>query len=139
MRIALVTGSRDWTHSKQLEHVLEQYGATMVIHGACKTGADAIADRWATANEVDCWRIPARWRMHGKSAGSIRNTLLIDAACQLKGLGNRVEVFGFPLAISRGTWDCLRKAHAKGLDCFVWSEAERRCVPWNPTPESEAK
>jgi hypothetical protein len=51
----LVTGSRDWTNRRQVEDTLTTAGALaialgqrlVVVHGACPTGVDAIANEWA--------------------------------------------------------------------------------------------
>jgi hypothetical protein len=51
----LVTGSRDWTDRRVVEDTLTAAGALavalgqrlVVVHGACPTGADRIADGWA--------------------------------------------------------------------------------------------
>lgn len=40
--------------------------------------------------------------------------------------------FGFPDVHSRGTWDCLRRAHARGLRCYVADQRTRRFRPWQP-------
>lgn len=51
----LVTGSRDWADRRPIEDTLTAAGALAIasgqrltiVHGACPTGADAIADEWA--------------------------------------------------------------------------------------------
>lgn len=51
----LITGSRDWTDRRAVEDILTTAGALavalgqrlIVVHGACPSGADAIADAWA--------------------------------------------------------------------------------------------
>lgn len=51
----LVTGSRDWTDRRAVEDTLTTAGALaialgqrlVVVHGACPTGVDQIADEWA--------------------------------------------------------------------------------------------
>lgn len=51
----LITGSRDWTDQRAIEDILTTAGALaiaqgkrlVVVHGACPTGADRIADAWA--------------------------------------------------------------------------------------------
>jgi hypothetical protein len=77
-----------------------------VIHGACPTGADALADRWA----VNAWKaieaFPADWTAHGRAAGPLRNARMIaegrpDLVLAFKG--------------GRGTADCVRKARAAGI------------------------
>jgi len=56
----LVTGSRDWEDVAAVEDALTALAAanvfhlrtTVVVHGACRTGADKIADSWATWHGV---------------------------------------------------------------------------------------
>ena len=43
-----------------------------VITGAAD-GADSLGIDWARDNEIDFIGIPAKWKKHGKAAGSIRN------------------------------------------------------------------
>ncbi|WP_144378502.1 DUF2493 domain-containing protein [Mesorhizobium amorphae] len=54
---------------------------TVLIHGACRTGADFHADRWARNCLVPVEPFPARWKVDGKldrSAGPRRNQQMID-------------------------------------------------------------
>ncbi|MCP9207784.1 DUF2493 domain-containing protein [Streptomyces cucumeris] len=84
----LVTGSRDWTDARTIE--LEIFRAlyeakaphheAVLIHGACPTGADALADEYARATGMHIIRRPADWDRWGKSAGAIRNAELVDLA-----------------------------------------------------------
>ena len=87
MRI-LVTGSRDWTDARkiQLEIFRALYEAktphseAVLIHGACPTGADALADEYAQATGMHTIRRPAEWGRHGKRAGFLRNVELVNLA-----------------------------------------------------------
>ena len=93
MRI-LVTGSRDWTNYTLVDHALSMacVGASevTVVHGHCPTGADAMADWWATHRQGDLSRsisapvlsitverYPADWKRWGKSAGFRRNAEMV--------------------------------------------------------------
>jgi hypothetical protein len=86
MRI-LVTGSRDWDSDKEIYGALAELAnedpfATLV-HGACPTGADAIADyRWTTfGGHVE--RHPADWDTYGKSAGFRRNAEMVNLGADI--------------------------------------------------------
>ena len=52
-------------------------GAGQVIDGKT-TGADEQAGLWAKRNEVNCLRVPAKWRKYGKRAGPFRNGEMLD-------------------------------------------------------------
>lgn len=87
MRI-LVTGSRDWNDWRTLSHALLttwDYERITVVHGACPTGADEMAD-WVARHlmpqlEVLCVDVethPADWDKHGRKAGPIRNAEMVS-------------------------------------------------------------
>jgi hypothetical protein len=82
----LVTGSRDWADPRTIE--LEVFRAlyewktphreAVLIHGACPTGADALADDYARATGMHVIRRPADWDRYGKRAGFLRNVELVE-------------------------------------------------------------
>jgi hypothetical protein len=81
----LVTGSRDWLDIRTLECAIfrELYemkrppGNAVLIHGACVTGADYLADRYAKRIGMHIARYPAKWLRYGKSAGYRRNAEMV--------------------------------------------------------------
>jgi hypothetical protein len=83
----LVTGSRDWTDADAIESglwaVWVDAGSPLltesmtVAHGACPTGADAIADAIALRVGMQVERHPADWERYGKRAGFIRNAEMV--------------------------------------------------------------
>ena len=97
MRI-LVTGSRDWTNrelvasaivSLQSEFAEKGYDSEgrfvdwltdgwTIVHGACPTGADAMADDFAVTSFMNVERHPADWKRWGKSAGFRRNAEMVQ-------------------------------------------------------------
>ncbi len=87
----LITGSRGWTDHDTVRDALTvalwgNYPA-VIVHGACPTGADAIASWWvrqigrnlAVAQEPH----PADWNTHGRAAGPIRNNEMVGAGADL--------------------------------------------------------
>jgi len=85
----LVTGSRylnDYNYfSKEMDKFCSSHSIpTTVIHGAAR-GADTLASRWV--REMNSMRNhdpiiteieePAKWKLHGKAAGPIRNRLML--------------------------------------------------------------
>lgn len=85
MRI-LVTGSRDWDDQVVIVEALWQaaMGASAkgevptLVHGACPTGADHIADMVWSTNQWPVERHPADWEQFGKRAGFLRNKEMVD-------------------------------------------------------------
>ena len=78
----LVTGSRTWSDQtairQALGELLAEHGdCLVVVHGACRYGADAIAEAWATVHQVHVERHAANWRRYGRFAGLVRNTLMV--------------------------------------------------------------
>lgn len=114
MRI-LITGSRDWTDRSailgSIAQFEEQSGVlpqeVTVVHGACPTGADAIADEMTHALGCQVERHPADWATHGKAAGPIRNAVMVSLGADI--------CLAFPLGESRGTRSCMRMARNAGI------------------------
>jgi len=90
----LVTGSRDWPDRTTvwgvLDDVLREHHDVTVVHGACPSGADAIARDWTRhayrASELGVMREeehPADWGQFGKSAGFRRNAEMVAAGADL--------------------------------------------------------
>lgn len=76
----LVTGSRDWSDTLAVVDAIQHHATlnTVVVHGDCPTGADAIADDLATRiYGLTPERHPADWAKHGKRAGFVRNAEMV--------------------------------------------------------------
>jgi hypothetical protein len=128
MRV-IVTGSRNWTGviaetkifgvlDNALDLAVSMGQGFELIHGACPTGADEIANRWATVGEVadlvmlTTW--PAQWDLFGKAAGPVRNEVMMAAGGDL--------CVAFLRGNSSGTLDAISKARRRG----IWTVV----VPW---------
>jgi hypothetical protein len=112
MKVALVTGSRRW-----------DYDPDLVIEGQA-TGADAYAIDWAVAHGKGSLSWPDNhWGGPPDVTGPIRNGYMVQVAASLKAAGWDVQVFAFPDDNSRGTWSCVRKARAAGLNVHVYDPA----------------
>jgi hypothetical protein len=124
----LVTGSRDWTNMAAIERELRKLppGST-IIHGACPTGADMMADKVAMKLGFKIRRYPADWNdptlPNPKAAGSIRNAKMIREEHP----DQEGEPIAFSLAFtldlnrSRGTKDCALRARKAGIRVDVIS------------------
>jgi hypothetical protein len=93
----LVTGSRSWQDGARLSYELglvigaalredHTQDSIVIVHGACPSGADAMADRiagdygWRTESH------PANWRPGGvldRSAGFKRNAEMVEAGADI--------------------------------------------------------
>lgn len=80
MRRILVTGSRTWSDEWRIASALLPYldSDTVLVSGACPTGADKIAeDIWRKEGGV-VERHPADWNTLGKRAGFVRNAEMVN-------------------------------------------------------------
>lgn len=113
--ILLVCGSRGFgkdangktclAHFHLMNGVLRPYLAhsgLTIIHGGAQ-GADDLAGRWALKNKVPTIVFPAKWNLHGKAAGPIRNTQMLVE-------GKPDEVVAFWDQKSKGTADMIKQA-----------------------------
>jgi hypothetical protein len=84
----LVTGSRDWDDEEELRLALIKAAvphlpSVMVVHGACPTGADAMAAEWAANYGLRAEAHPADWDQFGKAAGFRRNAEMVQAGAAI--------------------------------------------------------
>jgi len=106
--VILVTGSRDWSDRdtimnalKNTQLLLEQKSFTKfkLVHGACPSGADALADQIAKLWGWEIQPYPADWSQ-GKKAGPLRNEQMVKDAKPHAALAFRCNN-------SRGTTSCI--------------------------------
>lgn len=113
----LVCGGRDFNDRELLFKTLDRLHRanpiTLVIHGGAR-GADALGDQWADAEFVECKAFQADWDTHGKAAGPIRNSQMLQEKPDLV-----VACPGGP-----GTADMVRKARAAGVAVLEVEHAE---------------
>lgn len=85
----------------------------IVVGGA--GGVDSAALDWAWGHRCATIRnMPADWDKHGRKAGPIRNQEMVDYAD---------ACIAIPCPKSKGTWDTVRRAEAKGIPVYVHLEA----------------
>lgn len=118
----LVTGSRDWTGGVILDvlNLAPAYAdgrRLVIVHGGCKTGADAFADLWARTMGVKTEVHPANWRPNGvynPQAGLLRNREMVELGAD--------QCLAFIKNGSRGATHCAGLAEEAGIPTVRWSE-----------------
>jgi hypothetical protein len=121
----LVTGSRDWDDQEAVSDALFNVVAdaphrpVVVVHGACPSGADKIADGWVPhavslgADYVTVERHPADWAGHGTAAGPRRNAEMVAAGADV--------CLAFIRGGSAGASHCARLAERAGVPVRRWT------------------
>lgn len=123
MRV-IVCGSRTWVGIgaetrindilNRVQHLCEALGEELtIVHGACPTGADAIADRWARRRpEVRLHTFPADWSK-GRGAGPMRNRIMAVAGADM--------CLAFLRDSSRGTLNMVDTARGHKIPTHIIS------------------
>ncbi len=132
MRV-LVTGGRNYDDWENIQRSLDDLHAgekiTAIIEGGAggiddvtgkPYGADRLARLWASNNGVRCVTYEAEWDKFGKSAGPIRNQLMLDD-------GKPDLVVAFPGG--RGTANMIAKAIEAGVTLFQYGHPVEFFVP----------
>lgn len=76
MRV-LVCGGRDFDDRACVYRVLDEVKPSLVINGAAN-GADWLSTEWATERGVRVKEFKADWRLHGRAAGPMRNSKMLN-------------------------------------------------------------
>lgn len=78
----LICGGRKYTEYQYfwdtMDKLHKEHKFTLVIDGACRTGADRLAGAWALKQQINSHRYPAKWIKLGMDAGPVRNTEMLD-------------------------------------------------------------
>lgn len=122
MQRILVCGCRDWSEdgvvfSAISNYILEQEDDEkfIIVHGACPTGADRVASRFALMFGLSTEAHPADWDAHGKAAGPIRNREMAESGVAV--------CLAFWDGKSRGTLDMIKLATKAGIAVRIYPKA----------------
>lgn len=115
----IVCGGRDYGDGIHVWATLDalhgERPISIIVHGACKTGADKFAADWAKRRHVVEDRFPANWAAYGRAAGPIRNQQMADKGAD--------AYLAFPGGT--GTADMVRRAKAASIAELAQSSPER--------------
>jgi hypothetical protein len=106
----LVCGGRDYADRENLETQMDAlclaYPITKIVHGGAR-GADTLAGEWAKKRKLKVFYYQANWELYGKSAGRIRNLLMLEKE-------HPTLVVAFPGG--PGTRHMIKSARKKGVE-----------------------
>ena len=104
IKLAIV-GGRDYDDYDNFKKIVDEYvkdiGAISEIVSGGAAGVDKMAERYASENKIPITVFKPDWNKHGKKAGILRNTDIIEAS---------THVIALPTSKSIGTHDSIRKA-----------------------------
>jgi len=142
----LVTGSRTWLDRRRLHAEVVRYISDsavlevdsqgiavnwnttgwVIVHGACPTGADALADDFAVQNFMEQEEHPADWKAFGKRAGFKRNAEMValgaDVCLAFIAKCNKSECRSRPPHGSHGASHCADLAESSGIETRRFKE-----------------
>lgn len=75
----LIAGSRDFNDYQLLKKSIKPENIECIISG-CARGADTLAIKYAKEFNIPVEKYPADWNKYGRSAGYIRNKLMVSKA-----------------------------------------------------------
>lgn len=127
----IVAGSRGFTDQMtafdELDKLFE--GKVVEVVSGRAAGADLLGELWAGARRQALKCFPAKWDVHGKSAGYIRNVEMANYAAETEG-GMLVAFWN---GQSRGTKHMIQAAQQRGLKVIVISVQDGSATPEQQT------
>jgi hypothetical protein len=122
----IIAGSRGITSYDTLQAALAACPFTdnikEVVSGGAR-GADHLGEMWATHSGLELTCMPAKWAMHGRAAGPVRNREMAKYAATCKDGGALIALWD---GSSRGTRNMIDEAKLHGLRVFVWDVVNDR-------------
>lgn len=117
MKLAVV-GSRSFRDRLTVFFFLEEYrkvfgDSLSFVSGGCPSGPDRFAEEFAHLNGIPITIFPANWNEHGRAAGFVRNSFIVDE-CD--------EVIAFWDGKSNGTRDTINKAKKQNKEVVIVNE-----------------
>jgi hypothetical protein len=108
MKVAVI-GSRSFNDYQKLKDTLSKLDITLIVSGGAN-GADKLGEQYANENGIPTKIFLPDWEKHGKSAGFLRNTDIINESDL---------VIAFWDNNSGGTKDSIDKAEKQGKNVII--------------------
>lgn len=142
--IVLVTGTREnngeylaavWFRLDVVDRLREPNDRYVLVEGQCPHGGvDSYAERWLVKRksqnprgQYDHVPVPAEWGAQGRAAGPIRNQAMVQYVVTNRRPGELALCLAFPVASSRGTFNCAMKALKAGIPVLTFKLDD---APW---------
>lgn len=110
MKVAVI-GSRSFNDYEKLKDTLSKIDVSLLVSGGAN-GADKLGEQYANENNIPTKIFLPDWKKHGKAAGFLRNTDIINEA---------ELVVAFWDQQSNGTRDSIQKAEKQGKKVMIIS------------------
>lgn len=110
MKVAVI-GSRGFNDYELVKTTLSSLNITLLVSGGAK-GADSLGERYAKENNINTLIFKPDWEKHGKAAGMIRNTDIVN---------NAETIIAFWDGESKGTKDSITKAEKLGKKVLIFN------------------
>ena len=104
-----VIGSRGFNDYELVVKTLSNLHITLLVSGGAK-GADTLGEKYANEHDIPTLIFKPDWEKHGKAAGMIRNTDIVN---------NADTVIAFWDGESKGTKDSISKAEKLGKNIMI--------------------
>jgi hypothetical protein len=108
MKVAVI-GSRSFNDYERLKDTLSKIDVSLLVSGGAN-GADKLGEQYANENNIPTKIFLPDWEKHGKAAGFLRNTDIINEA---------ELVVAFWDGSSNGTRDSIQKAEKQGKKVMI--------------------
>jgi hypothetical protein len=108
MKVAVI-GSRSFNDYEKLKDTLSKINLSLIVSGGAN-GADKLGEQYANENNIPTKIFLPDWEKHGRVAGFLRNTDIINEA---------ELVVAFWDQTSTGTKDSIEKAEKQGKKVII--------------------
>jgi hypothetical protein len=108
MKVAVI-GSRSFNDYEKLKDTLSKISISLLVSGGAN-GADKLGEQYANENNIPTKIFLPDWEKHGRVAGFLRNTDIINEA---------ELVVAFWDQTSKGTKDSIDKAEKQGKKVLI--------------------